>query len=57
MAHFTASDVAELTITVADLRELLTQYDDNAVITFEGGSEGDWDCAYVLVNGECIASA
>jgi len=57
MAHFTAPDVAELTITVADLRELLTQYDDDAVITFEGGSEGGWDCAYVLINGECIASA
>jgi hypothetical protein len=57
MAHFTASDSAELTITVADLRELLTQYDNDAVITFEGGSEGGWDCLYVSVNGECIASA
>lgn len=57
MAQFTASDIAELTITVADLRELLTQYDDDAVITFEGGSLNGWDCMDVLVNGECIASA
>ena len=57
MAQFTASDIAELTITVADLRELLTQYNDNDVITFEGGSLNGWDEVDVLVNGECIASA
>lgn len=57
MAQFTSPDYAELTITVADLRELLTQYNDDATITFEGGSLNGWDGVYVLVNGECIASA
>lgn len=55
MAQFTDMDSGELTITVADLRELLSDYDDNAVIDIEGGSSYGMDFVVVSINGHEIA--
>lgn len=55
MAQFTDMDGGELTITVADLRELLSDYDDNAVIDIEGGSSYGMDFVVVSINGHEIA--
>lgn len=55
MAQFTDMDGGELAITVADLRDLLSDYDDNAVVGIEGGSSYGMDFVVVLINGHEVA--
>lgn len=57
MAQFTYVDDGKLAITVKDLQELLSNYDDNAVIRIEGGSDSGWEFVRVMVDNHEIASA
>ena len=57
MAQFDYVDDGKLTITVKDLRELLSNYDDNAVVRVEGGSDSGWEFVTVMIDNHEIAFA
>lgn len=57
MAQFDYVDDGKLAITVKDFRELLSNYDDNAVIRIEGGSDSGWEFVRVMIDNHEIASA
>jgi hypothetical protein len=57
MAQFSYVDDGKLAITVKDLRELLSNYNDNAVVKVEGGSNSGWEFVAVMIDNHEIAFA
>lgn len=57
MAQFTYVDDGKLAITVKDLRELLSNCDDNAVVKIEGGSNDGWEFVTVMIDNHEVAFA
>ena len=57
MAQFSYVDDGKLAITVKDLRELLSNCDDNAVVKIEGGSDDGWEFIRVMIDNYQIACA
>ena len=55
MAQFEVGGIGLLDIKVKDLRELLANYDDDAVMTVYGGSDNGWEFVEVKINEEVIA--
>lgn len=57
MAKFEVGGIGRLDIKVKDLRELLANYDDDAVMTVYGGSDNGWEFVEIRMNEEVIAES
>ena len=57
MAQFSYVDDGKLAITVKDLRELLSNCDDNAMVEIEGGNDDGWEFVRVMIDDHEIAFA
>ena len=57
MAQFSYVDDGKLAITVKDLRELLSNCDDDAMVYIEGGSDDGWEFVTVIINDHEVACA